>query len=230
MIKKNDEGTQPLYRNKNWNVRERREQKRSKKKEWYTRDGSEAVFFVETTPDGILAEACKKSFKKAGLKVKVVERTGKTVKTALTKSNPFRKNGCNIPTCEVCSLNAGVHCKTREVLYKISCTGENGNQEPCSNVSYIGETSRSILERFKEHHKKMMHQKDSERKKSFMYDHANEAHGGNMPSVSLEIIGRFTGDAGARQAAEAVCIREEKPQLNGKDEWTNQPRRRRDDI
>ena len=230
MVKRSNDGTQPLYRSKNWHAKERRELKKAKKKEWYTRDGSEAVFFVEATPDGILAEACKKSFKKAGLKVKVVERSGRTIKAALTKSNPFRRNGCIDPACEVCSLGTSVHCKTREVLYKISCAGVNENQQPCSNVSYIGETSRSIRERFREHHKKMTHQKLSERKKSFIYDHANEEHGGNIPPVTLEIIERFTGDAGARQAAEAVCIRDERPKMNGKDEWTNQPRRRREDI
>ena len=150
MMKRNNDGTQPLYRSKNWHAKERRELNKAKKKEWYTRDGSEAVFFVEATPDGILADACKKSFKKAGLNVKVDERSGRS------KSNPFRRNGCSDPTCEVCSLVTSVHCKTREVLYKISCADVNENQQPCSNVSYIGETSRSIRERFREHHKKML--------------------------------------------------------------------------
>ena len=31
-----------------------------------------------------------------------------------------------------------------------------------------------------------------------------------------------------RQAIEAVWIRENKPVLNGKDEWTNDPRKRKD--
>ena len=227
MIKKSNDGTQPLYRSKDWHANERKEMKKTKKKEWYTRDGSEAVFFVETTPDGTLAEACKKAFKNAGLKVKVIERTGKTVKAALTKSNPFKKNGCNDPTCEVCSLGTDLHCKTREVLYKISCAGENEDHQPCNNAFYVGETSRSVRERYREHHKKMTHEKLAERKKSFMYEHAEKTHGGIMPPVNLEIIARFTGDAGVRQAAEAVYIREEKAPLNGKDEWTNQPRRRR---
>ena len=229
MVKKNSDKIQPLYRSKNWHAKERREHKNAKMKEWYKKDGSEAVFFVETTPDGILAEACKKAFKSAGLKVKVIERTGRTVKAALTKSNPFKKNGCNDSTCEVCSLGTDLHCKTREVLYKVSCAGENEDHQPC-NISYVGETSRSVRERFKEHHKKMTHQKLAERKKSFMYEHAEKSHGGTIPPVTLEVIARFTGDAGARQAAEAVYIKEEQPKLNGKDEWTNQPRRRRNDI
>ena len=36
-------------------------------------------------------------------------------------------------------------------------------------------------------------------------------------SMTLEIIKRFTGVAGARQAAEVVFIRDEKPKMNGKD-------------
>ena len=98
-IRKDNEGVEPLYRSKDWNSKERKEVKKKKKEDWYTRDGSEAVFFVETTPDGVLADSCKKSLKKAGLKVKVVETTGQTIKTALSKSNPFRKTGCNDSTC-----------------------------------------------------------------------------------------------------------------------------------
>ena len=85
---------------------ERREKTREteKKKNWYAKDGSEAVLFVEATPDGSLAEECRKTFKENGFKVKVIERSGCTVKNALTKSNPFKKNGCNDTTCEVCAL------------------------------------------------------------------------------------------------------------------------------
>ena len=73
----------------------------------------------------------------------------------------------------------------------------------------------------------MTHEKLAERKKSFIYEHADKVHGGTIPPVTLEIVARFTGDAGVRQAAEAVYIKDERPKLNGKDEWTNQPRRRR---
>ena len=42
-------------------------EKKTKNKNWYARDGSEAVFFVETPLDRVLAETCKKTFKNAGL-------------------------------------------------------------------------------------------------------------------------------------------------------------------
>ena len=230
MIRRDQERTQPLYRSKNWQNKERKEAKKEKKKNWYAKDGSEAVFFVESTPDGILAESCRKEFKNAGFRVKVVERSGRTVKTALTKSNPFKKNGCDEPTCEVCDIGADVHCKSRDVLYRISCAGQDSSNQPCANITYIGETSRSIKERFSEHWRKMHHPKKAERKKSFIYDHMNEVHEGGAPPVTLEIVERFINDPGVRQAAEAVCIREEKPKLNGKEEWTNLPRKRREET
>ena len=57
-----------------------------------------------------------------------------------------------------------------------------------------------------------------------------EEHGGVTPPLKLEIVSRCPGDPGLRQATEAVSIRENKPCLNGKDEWTNEPRKRKDDI
>ena len=76
----------------------------------------------------------------------------------------------------------------------------------------------------------MHHPKKAERKKAFIYDHMNEVHEGGAPPVTLEIVERFINDPGVRQAAEAVCIREEKPKLNGKEEWTNLPRKRREET
>ena len=113
-------------------------------------------------------------------------------------------------------------------LYRMSCQGTNNNGSRCTNVHYDGETSRSIGERFKEHISKYQHQKPSVRKTSVFYDHVQKEHGGTNPTVKLEILAQFHGNAAMRQAAEAVTIRDEKPSLNGKEENTNQPRKRRD--
>ena len=64
--------------------------------------------------------------------------------------------------------------------------------------------------------------------KTHMYDHMIEAHNGSVPPIKLEIVERFTNEPGVRQAAESVLIREQKPPLNGKEEWTNLPRKRRE--
>ena len=69
-----------MNKGKWWNLEERNKQKRLKKTNWYKKNGSEAVFFVDATPNRTLAEACSEEFKKAGLRVTVIERTGKTIK------------------------------------------------------------------------------------------------------------------------------------------------------
>ena len=102
MTKKNDEGIQPLYRNKTWNINERTKNKRDKRKHWFRKNGSEAVFFLDATPNEELANMCREAFKSQGLKIKVIERTGTTMKKSLVKSNPFKKNGCNKSTCKLC--------------------------------------------------------------------------------------------------------------------------------
>ena len=73
-----------------------------------------------------------------------------------------------------------------------------------------------------------IYQKPSVQKTSVFYDHVQKEHFGTNPTVKLEILAQFHGNAAMRQAAEAVTIRDEKPPLNGKEENTNQPRKRRD--
>ena len=228
-VRKDIEGTEPLYRSKSWNRKERNKVKESKKKSWFRDDGSEAVLFVSATKDGELADKCRREFRRANLKVKVVERTGNSLKKSLVKSNPFKRSGCTKPTCDVCALDSGIDCKTREVVYRISCAGVNQESVPCSEIDYEGETSRSIGERFQEHVYVMKNGRIQIRKKSFLFDHMEEEHGGVTPPLKLEIVSRCPGDPGLRQATEAVSIRENKPCLNGKDEWTNEPRKRKDD-
>ena len=160
-----------------------------------------------------------------GLKVKVVEKSGLALKRTVVKSNPFKKNDCQRNSCDFCETH-DINCKTREVIYKISCTGTNKDGNSCEAVDYEGETSRSIGERFMEHLEKMHSKNKKTREKSFIYDHAQTDHNGSIPPVKVEILAQCLGDPGLRQAMEAVRIREDKPALNGKEEWTNQPRKR----
>ena len=64
------------------------------------------------------------------------------------------------------------------------------------------------------------------RQKSFLYDHMWEVHNGKIPPLKIEILGKHPGYPGLRQATEAVSIRQNKPKMNGKNEWTNEPRPR----
>ena len=60
------------------------------------------------------------------------------------------------------------------------------------------------------------------------HEHVQKEHGGINPAIKIEVIGQFHNNPGMRQAAEAVTIRDEKPMLNGKEEFTNQPRKRKE--
>ena len=88
MIRKDLEGTTPLYREKTYRKIERAEEKEKKKKSWFEtgNEEAEAVFFVKATPEGKLAEACQKELRKANLKIKVIEKSGRSIKNCLVKS------------------------------------------------------------------------------------------------------------------------------------------------
>ena len=117
MVKKDVEAVEPLYRGKDWNRTERVKEKEMKKRTCFKGDGSEAVFFVDATPESELAEECRKEFNRSGLKVKVVERSGRSIKRTLVKSNPFKKPGCRNTRCQVCALGGEVDCKARGLHY-----------------------------------------------------------------------------------------------------------------
>ena len=226
MLRKSAENVKPLYRSKTWHKEERNIVKRDKKNNWYSKDGSEAVFFVDTTPNEELANLCREVFKSQGVKVKVVEKVSSTVKNSLTKSNPFKELGCRQESCKVCKTGDEVDCKARDVVYKITCKGKDKDGEICKGVDYVGETARSIAERFREHLSVINSHQEVTRKKSFLYEHLREKHDGKVPPLGIQVIRRCFADASLRQAMEATIIRDEDPILNRKEEFNNEPRKR----
>ena len=226
MLRKDETGTEPLYRSKNWNRAERNEEKREKKGSWFKGNGSEAVYFVDATPGSQLADLCRKEFERAGLKIKVVERSGRSVKRTLVKSNPFKKRGCGQDGCQVCALGGDVDCKARGIHYKIWCDGVDAKGDPCLDIEYEGETSRSTGCRFGGHMSILRSRSEQIRQTSFIYDHMWEVHNGEIPPLKMKILGKYPGDPGLRQATEAVSIGWNKPKLNEKNEWKIEPRPR----
>ena len=208
-------GTCPMYRSKFWKQNERRKQKIEKMKTWYSDNGTfESVFFVNYTERSELAKECQKIINDIELKIKVVEKTGRTLKQELVRSNPFEKRKCQ-KKCSICEDHTKVNCKMREVSYEIICDGKH--EDKTEEIKYGGETSRSIGERFDEH------QDDIQKKKSNtpIYQHFLEEHNGIPQPISLKIIKRCPADAMIRQATEAVYIRENDPILNRKAEFGN---------
>ena len=207
-------GTCPMYRSKFWNRNERTKQKAEKMRTWYSQNGKyESVFFVNYTERSQLANDCQKVLNNIGLKIKVVEKGGKTLKQELVRSNPFEKLRCD-KKCEICENHPKINCRAREVVYEIKCEGKHTtNQEKI----YGGETSRSISERFQEH-------RDDIQKKKIetpVYKHFKDEHGGVEQPIQLKVLKTCYSDAMLRQATEAVYIRENDPIMNRKKEIGN---------
>ena len=86
---------------------------------------------------------------KEGIKFKIMEIGGKTVKSELQKSNPLAQPGCGESDCIACNMERGKggNCRRNNVNYEIEChLCPEGNRQV-----YIGETSRNLYTRGKEH-------------------------------------------------------------------------------
>ena len=110
--------------------------------------------------------------------------------------------------CNLCKIKTGL-CKKREVVYCIEC-------KDCEEeYKYIGETSRSLGERFEEHLACMND------KQSVFFNHKTECHSGLNFNYTVSVLNNtHIGDPMRRQVSEAVCINEFAPKLNRKEEWT----------
>ena len=211
-IKNNIEGITPLYRSKQWNRKERCREKELRKKSWCGK--YEATYFVQATPGSQLAKQCQKVFRNCNLNISVTERSGRTIKQMLMKSNPFASPPCS---CEVCHASAKRICRVRECVYELACS--------LCGVRYIGETCRSLYERYLEH-MTMLKRRD---KNSALFQHSEEKHKADVRQIkwNVKVLQRCPGDPALRQATEATLIRINKPELNRKVDFGDSNRARR---
>ena len=77
------------------------------------------------------------------IRLKLVEKTGTTLKEMLQKSDPFKRQRCGREDCLVCKQAGKGPCNAHGVTYEIECQG-------CKH-KYIGETARNAYTRGTEH-------------------------------------------------------------------------------
>ena len=108
------------------------------------------MMFVDATPGGELMKKFETVVPEVKLPIRIVERSGNSMKEMVVRSNPFKREIC-ICRCEICQLNrkGEVNCRNRELVYELTCDGMKNGKE-CGK-KYIGETSRSLAERIGEH-------------------------------------------------------------------------------
>ena len=196
-----------------------------KKQEWATGDGHIAPIFVPTTPGGKLVKMMRQVAEKEakeGLKFKILEVGGRTLKSELQMSNPTATAGCGEEDCIGCNIERGKggKCRKNNVNYEIECKLCPEDKRPV----YIGETSRNLYTRGREHVRSGNSRVDSGSGEScFIKRHMEEHHEG----MRGKFAGRVTHnnkDSLSRQVREGVLIRRSNRELmNTKSEWFQPP-------
>ena len=114
----------------------------------------QSVLFVPATPDSILAKMIRdceeRNSQGRSVKIKIVERSGRSVKNHLAPNYPWAPHTCSDKDCFPCSTSTSIKisCRKPGVGYKISCT-------ICSSIGvssvYEGESGKCLYERGKKH-------------------------------------------------------------------------------
>ena len=196
---------------------ERRKSKTAKKHSWSSRGGYIAPIFVPSTPNGELASLLRtvveEEGRSSGLKFKIVEEGGVTIKKRVQKSNPTATPGCAEVDCIPCKgeRGAGGNCRQSNIEYSMDCCLCPDSRP----TAYHGETSRNLYTRAGEHYRNYCKGEED----SWIQKHQMEMHGGAQADFTAKVTNSFR-DCLTRQVSEAVTIRRsEKEVLNGKSEW-----------
>ena len=236
MVKDDQSGEKPFYRDKNWNRELRNKQKEGKKLNWYksTNTGNsqskieyKSVLFVPVTKGGQLAKELKQREEELNRfsknRIKIVENGGMELKHFLVQNDPFLKPKCNKKKCFICDSekneNLKFSCNSNNIGYRLGCDTclDKGKMR-----AYEGESSRSARIRGAEH----LADFEKKRPNSVLWKHKQKEHGDEEMKVTMQITKKFR-DPLTRQANEAVRIghRNKNPGelLNSKSEFNHPP-------
>ena len=177
-----------------------------------------SVLFVEQSPGGELAtkmrEVLKGMEQTLGFRVKVAERAGRPIGSMFPLTSLWEGAQCGRELCVTCNqeVEEMPPCSKKNLVYENIClqcnpgASKGGELETVKEGApsiYIGETSRSIFERSREHWEGARKWED----KNHMVQHQKIEHGGEQEPVFAMKVIRFYKTALARQVAEAVRIR-----------------------
>lgn len=152
----------------------------------------------------------EKAARHNGLKIKVVEKAGTTLKGTLQRSNPFGKNVCGRGDCPMCSRGIFGLCRERGCVYEIRCKADGR--------VYPGQTGRSMYERVTEEMRAWRNGLNS----SPLVRHSDLYHGGGEFEVNIAVTQKCFGKPSKRLITESVMIDgvDSNKTMNSKREWT----------
>ena len=184
-----------------------------------------SVMFVENTPHGELCARMQRSEDRNGeitnRRVKMVEMAGTSLGQTFSNRNPWAGAGCSREDCHSCNQGGKQDkkedCFRRNILYESRCGVCEDRREMAGDTNmgkkrkrmdlsepniYVGETSRSLYERTKEHIRDGQNRAED----SHIAKHWEQVHGGEeMPEFRFRIVRSFK-DSLSRQVAESIRI------------------------
>ena len=218
LIKMSEEGKRPLYRLGSWKKLERNIDKIRKTKTWYGKD-TETVLFVQATKNELLRKELQREADKCGLRVKVVEKGGKSLKSLLQRSDISPQMSCGYEDCVICKTKEDGRCGKENCGYKIYCKRCKTQLNPQGELvpaEMHGESSRCARVRCGEHYAALRRGKNSN-----LFEHVRDFHNGDESvEFGFEVTGLFQRDTLGRQLEEAMRIESfGGTRMNDKEEW-----------
>ena len=178
----------------------------------YKKGGFDSVLCIPSTPGGKLKSMYQREISKSGIRIKVVEKAGTTLKGQLQVSNPFKPAQCGRRDCFICTSGGKGNCDTEGVTYQIDCMGEYDEKS-----IYKGQSADSGYTRGK----KQASDLNAHNEKSALWKHCRDIHNRQIQEFQMKITGTFRNDPMLRQITEAVQIEREDPRklMNTRAEW-----------
>ena len=191
------------------------------------------VIFVEQTKDGKLAKDIREVVSRLvhiiGFNVKVVERTGTSLRNNMPNTNPWSGSHCTRDECITCNQEAEEKppCTKRNLVYENICVKCNPDAVKKGELKvinsevpsvYVGETARSVQERAREHWESWKNKdSDSHILKHWVLHHGSEGE----PEFVMKVV-QFHRSALSRQVGEAIRIQKRGLVLNSRTEYNYQ--------
>ena len=224
ILKKAETGERPLHRNREFEREKRIEDKENKPHNWYKQNGQfESLMVIPATPGSILKKIFEEKAKLAGLKIKIVERSGMKLVNYLKKFDKTnKKEQCGKKDCLICKYSdkANTKCRIPNIVYKISC---KECEKEKVKANYYGETSFNGYTRGLQHFEKYRSKNKGVQEKSALRIHAKEVHDDKKVEFKMEIVKTFKNKPLSRQVYESIQIikskNEDKYPMNGKEEF-----------
>ena len=171
----------------------------------------DSVLFVQATPGEALKKGIQSVCDQSGLKLKVVEKGGRSMKQILQRSDVVMGGGCGRIDCIVCKSDSRGLCSKEGVGYMVWCPICEEDGHP---ARMHGETGRCARVRIAEHFDAM-----DQGRSSNLREHCEDVHDGERVEFACKVTRVFM-DPLTRQLEEAMRIRGETGvSLNDKDEW-----------